>query len=83
SSFDAVVSLHSLERAVNKRAFMTEARRLLKDGGKFLIAVKVKGFLRKQGLRKEELEKLLNTQGFKTEALAYGGGEAFAVLVKT
>ncbi|MDW8063819.1 MAG: hypothetical protein RMI43_06580, partial [Candidatus Caldarchaeum sp.] len=63
--------------------FMTEARRLLREKGKLFITAKIKSFLRKQGLKKEELEKLLTTQGFKTEVITYSGGEASALLVKT
>ncbi|MCX8200920.1 MAG: class I SAM-dependent methyltransferase [Candidatus Caldarchaeum sp.] len=81
-SFDTIIAIYALEKAVNKRAFMTEARRLLREKGKLFITEKIKSFLRGQGLKKEEFEKLLNTQGYATESLQYRGGEALAVLVK-
>ncbi|MEM0443632.1 MAG: methyltransferase domain-containing protein [Candidatus Caldarchaeum sp.] len=83
SSFDAVVSLYVLERALNKRAFMTEARRVLRMGGKLIIVERLRTIFRRRGVRKNDLEKLLETAGFKTEFRKLGGGEAAVHLIKS
>ncbi|MEM2023296.1 MAG: methyltransferase domain-containing protein [Candidatus Caldarchaeum sp.] len=83
SSLDAVVSFYALEKALNKRAFMTEARRVLRAGGKLVIACKLKTFLRKKGLGKKDLKKLLEVDGFTVESKNLSWDEAFIVLVKS
>ncbi|MEM0349067.1 MAG: methyltransferase domain-containing protein [Candidatus Caldarchaeum sp.] len=82
TSFDTVLALHSLEKALNKRAFMTEARRLLRQGGKLVVVTRVRSFLRRRGLQETELDKLLATQGFKLVEKIQKGGEALCVLLK-
>ncbi|MEM4641797.1 MAG: methyltransferase domain-containing protein [Candidatus Caldarchaeum sp.] len=82
TSFDTVVAVYSLERALNKRAFMTEVRRLLKQGGKLIVLTHVRSFLRRRGLPKNELDKLLATQGFKLVERIEKSGDALCVLLK-
>lgn len=81
TSFDTVVAVYSLERALNKRAFMTEVRRLLKQGGKLIVLTHVRSFLRRRGLPKTELDKLLATQGFKLVERIEKSGDALCVLL--
>ncbi|MEM4155063.1 MAG: hypothetical protein QXW52_09645, partial [Candidatus Caldarchaeum sp.] len=76
-------SLYVLERALNKRAFMTEARRVLRMGGKLIIVERLRTIFRRRGVRKNDLEKLLETAGFKTEFRKLGGGEAAVHLIKS
>ncbi|MEM4346305.1 MAG: hypothetical protein QXI02_05375, partial [Candidatus Caldarchaeum sp.] len=76
-------SLYVLERALNKRAFMTEARRVLRMGGKLIIVERLRTIFRRRGLRRKDLEKLLETAGFKTEFRKLGGGVAVVYLIKT
>ncbi|MEM0337910.1 MAG: methyltransferase domain-containing protein [Candidatus Caldarchaeum sp.] len=82
TSFDTVVAVYSLERALNKRAFMTEVRRLLKQGGKLIVLTHVRSFFRRRGLPKNELDKLLATQGFKLVERIEKSGDALCVLLK-
>jgi SAM-dependent methyltransferase len=82
NSFDLVIAVNSLERAMQKRGFMTEVRRLLKEGGRAIIVTRLKTFFRRSGVGKEELEKLLNTDGFRLVRRSLKRGQAVAVLVK-
>jgi hypothetical protein len=67
---------------MQKRGFMTEVRRLLKEGGRAIIVTRLKTFFRRSGVGKEELEKLLNTDGFRLVRRSLKRGQAVAVLVK-
>jgi len=83
NSFDLVIAANSLERALQKRAFMTEVRRLLRDGGSAMIVTRLRTFYRRSGLRKEEFEKLLNIDGFRLAHKSVRSGKAVAVLTKS
>jgi SAM-dependent methyltransferase len=82
NSFDLVIAVNSLERAMQKRGFMTEVRRLLKEGGRAIIVTRLKTFFRRSGVGKGEFEKLLNTDGFRLVRRSLKRGQAVAVLVK-
>jgi len=83
NSFDLVVAVDSLESALNKKGFMTEVRRLLKKGGRFVLITRVKRLLSKHGVSREEFEKLLLTAGFKVELKRNWWRKALAVMIKT
>ncbi|MEM1947673.1 MAG: methyltransferase domain-containing protein [Candidatus Caldarchaeum sp.] len=82
-SFDVIVSLNGLEKALNKPGFMTEALRLLKEGGTLVILTRLRTFFHKTGIKKDLLEKLLGTRGYRQQSVKKGGGRVFAVLVKS
>ncbi len=83
NSFDLVIAVNSLERAMQKRGFMTEVRRLLREGGRAIIVTRLKTFFKRSGVGKDEFEKLVNTDGFRLVRKGIKGREAVAVLVKT
>ncbi len=83
NSFDLVIAANSLERALQKRAFMTEVRRLLKEGGRILVVTRLRTFLRKSGLKGGEFEKLISMDGFQVVHKKVRWGRATAVLTKT
>jgi|GEM_PF-1415486 len=83
NSFDLVIAFNSLEKALQKRAFMTEVRRLLKENGRAVIATRLRTFLRRSGLGKKDFDNLLNTDGFRLEHKSVKRGQAVAVLTKS
>ncbi len=83
NSFDVVFTVNSVERALNKKALMTEARRLLKEGGRLVIYTELRNFFRRKGLKRGEFEQLLTTAGFRVEYRKIGWRHAVAVLTKS
>jgi SAM-dependent methyltransferase len=83
NSFDLVIAVNSLERAMQKRGFMTEVRRLLKEGGRVLIVTRLRTFFRRSGLKGGEFEKLISMDGFQMVHKRVSWGRATALLIKT
>ncbi len=82
-SFDIVFAVNTLEKALNKKAFMTEVRRLLKERGRLVIYTGLRNFFIRKGLKKDEFEQLLTTAGFRVEYKKIGWRHSVAVLIKS
>lgn len=63
--YDLVVVVHRLEGVEQRRAMLTEVERLLKVGGRAILAVRLRGLLGRRGMREKELEKLLESSPLK------------------
>jgi predicted methyltransferase len=68
---------------MQKRGFMTEVRRLLKEGGRVLIVTRLRTFFRRSGLKGGEFEKLISMDGFQVVHKRVNWGRATALLIKT